>query len=135
MIQYTSDVTGITADQLKGFFVDWPNPPSQERHVDILQKSAYSWVAIDDETGQVIGFVNAVSDDVLSAYIPLLEVLPAYKGKGIGTELVKNMMTSLSHLYMIDICCDDDVVPFYKRLDFFQANGMVFRNYDRQSAE
>ena len=35
-----------------------------------------------DDAGRVVGFVTAISDGVLSAYIPLLEVLPEYQGAG-----------------------------------------------------
>ena len=41
-------------------------------------------IAIDENTNQVVGFVTAISDGVLSAYIPFLEVLPEYKSIGIG---------------------------------------------------
>ena len=87
MISYTDTVAGITPDRLQGFFVGWPNPPSPETHLEILQGSSNFVLAIDDETGNVVGFVSAVSDGVLSAYIPLLEVLPSYQNRGIGTAL------------------------------------------------
>jgi hypothetical protein len=29
--------------------------------------------------------------------------------------------------------CDDDVVPFYDRLGFRRAGGMIVRHYDHQS--
>ena len=37
-------------------------------------------------------------------------------------------------LYMIDHCCDEEVVPIYEPHGFKQSIGMVLRNYDRQSA-
>ena len=36
-------------------------------------------------SAQVVGFVTATSDGVLSAYIPFLEVVPAYRSRGIGS--------------------------------------------------
>ncbi len=66
------------------------------------------------------------------AYIPLLEVLPEYQGQGIGKELVKRMKEELSHYYMIDISCDDNVVPFYEKQGFNKNNSMYIRNYDKQ---
>lgn len=39
----------------------------------------------------------------------------------------------LEHSYMIDVICDEDVVPFYERLGREPARGMGLRNYDRQS--
>jgi ribosomal protein S18 acetylase RimI-like enzyme len=134
VITYTDSVDNITADKLHGFFVGWPNPPSPEKHLEILHSAYKVWLAINTETGNVVGFMNAISDGVLSAFIPLLEVLPEYQGQGIGSELARRMLDSLRHLYTIDLICDADMQPFYARLGMQPYTGMVFRNYDRQSA-
>lgn len=76
----------------------------------------------------------AISDGVLSAYIPLLEVLPDYRGRGIGTRIVTMMLDSLD-LYMVDLVCDDDLVPFYERLGLHRSSAMIRRRYDRQSGD
>ena len=111
----------------------WPNPPSAETHLRMLRGSAYVWLAIDDENGQVVGFVNAVSDGVLAAYIPMLEVLPGYQGRGIGSELMQRMLATLSDLYMVDLLCDEELQPYYVRLGMRRATGMLARNYAAQS--
>ncbi len=90
-------------------------------------------IAVDCNSNQVVGFITAISDGVLSAYIPLLEVLPACKDKGIGRELVHRMVKELDNIYMIDLCCDDDLVPYYDKLGMMQTNGMILRNYNMQS--
>ena len=64
----------------------------------------------------MVGFVTAISDGVLSAYVPLLEVLPDYQGRGIGSELICRMLARLNDLYMVDLVCDAELVPFYERL-------------------
>jgi ribosomal protein S18 acetylase RimI-like enzyme len=134
MIRYIDSLEGITADRLAGGFFDgWPNPPSAETHLRMLRGSDHVWLAIDDESGAVVGFINAVSDGVLAAYIPLLEVLPDYQGRGIGSELTRRMLATLSHLYMVDVLCDEDVQPFYERLGMRRATGMFARNYAAQS--
>lgn len=134
MIRYLDNVAGISAEQLTGgFWVGWPNPPSAETHLRLLKKSYAIVIAIDDETGQVVGFINAVSDGVLSAYIPLLEVLPSYQLRGIGAELTKRMLDQLSHLYMIDLLCDEDKQPFYAKYGMLPTTGMLVRNYENQA--
>lgn len=133
MIIYRESADGIRPDQLRGFFVGWPDPPSPETHLRILQGSAHVVLALDDATYNVVGFVTAISDGVSCAYIPHLEVLPEYQGGGIGTELMRRMLHRLRHLYMIDLLCDPDVQPFYERLGRSRAQGMLIRNYDRQS--
>lgn len=130
---YKNELDGISSDMLKGFFVDWPNPPNPETHLKLLKNSSKVISAMDHKSNQVVGFITAISDGVLSAYIPLLEVLPAYKNKGIGKELVNLMLKELDDIYMIDLSCDDDLVPYYDKLCMMRTNGMVLRNYNRQS--
>jgi ribosomal protein S18 acetylase RimI-like enzyme len=89
MIVYTDTATAVEAKHLAGFFVGWGNPPDQETHLRILHGSYKVWLALESDSGQVVGFINAISDGVLAAYIPLLEVLPAYQNQGIGKELLQ----------------------------------------------
>ncbi len=133
MIMYTTSPAGVSADQLHGFFVGWPNPPSHQAHLRILQSSAHVVLALDDATNNVVGFITAISDDVSCAYIPHLEVLPVYQAQGIGSELMRRMLDQLRTLYMIDLLCDADVQPFYERLGMRRAQGMLIRNYERQN--
>jgi ribosomal protein S18 acetylase RimI-like enzyme len=130
---YKNSLEGISSNMLNGFFVDWPSPPNSQTHLRLLEKSSKIVLAIDDNTNEVIGFITAISDGVLSAYIPLLEVLPQYKNKGIGKELVRRMLKELNNIYMIDLCCDDDLVPYYEKFGMTKTNGMVYRNYKMQS--
>ena len=133
MIRYTESPEDIEPQDLDGFFVGWPNPPSAETHLRLLNGSDHVVLAIDETAGRVVGFITAISDGVLSAYIPHLEVLPEYQGQGIGSELVRRLLARLRDLYMIDLLCDADVQPFYERLGLRRALGMAVRNYDRQS--
>jgi ribosomal protein S18 acetylase RimI-like enzyme len=133
VISFTSSVENITADQLHGFFVGWPNPPSPQTHLALLQNSAHVVLALDDETGHVVGFVAAISDGVLTAYISLLEVLPAYQGQGISQELMRRVLEELGRLYAVDLVCDPELEPFYARLGMRRAVAMMIRNYERQS--
>ncbi|MFJ7916342.1 MULTISPECIES: GNAT family N-acetyltransferase [unclassified Lysinibacillus] len=130
---YQNSLDGISSEMLNGFFVDWPNPPNPQTHLKLLTNSSKIVIALDNHTNQVVGFITAISDGVLSAYIPFLEVLPEYKNKGIGKELVKQMLKELEDIYMIDLCCDDDLVPYYEKLGMLKSNGMLVRNYEMQS--
>ena len=133
MIVYTDSLDGITAEKLHGFFAGWPHPPAPETHLTVLSRSSAVVLAVDDSTGQVVGFITAISDGVLAASIPLLEVLPAYRGQGIGSELVRRMLDKLRRLYAIDLMCDAELQPFYARFGMRPYTGMIVRNYDRQS--
>jgi predicted N-acetyltransferase YhbS len=132
-IVYSSRHTDIGPGHLEGFFVGWPNPPDAATHLRLLQGSDAVVLARDEETGNVVGFITAITDKVLAAYIPHLEVLPDYQGQGIGAELARRMLEHLRDFYMIDLMCDPELQPYYERFGFLRAHGMVFRNYGNQS--
>ncbi len=87
------------------------------------------------EGSTVVGFVNALSDGMLSAYIPLLQVIPSRRGQGIGSELIRQLLVDVGQLYTIDVMCDEDVVSFCERLGFSPAGGVIRRNYHWRQAE
>lgn len=132
-VSYTDRLENISAEKLEGFFAGWPNPPSAERHLELLKNSAEIVLAIDDKTGRIVGFITAITDKILCAYIPFLEVLPEYQGLGIGLELTRRMMGKLSKFYMVDLLCDRELEPFYARAGMKPAHAMMLRNYERQS--
>lgn len=124
---------GIAPTALNGFFEGWPNPPTPQTLRRILAGSYR--IALAVEGGQVIGFVHAISDSVLCAYIPLLEVRAGWRGQGIASQLMESLFAQLDGLYMIDTACDDDLVPFYERFGMMRGNAMVRRDYARQTGQ
>ena len=94
--------------------------------MEILRGSDLLVLALS-EKGRVVGFITAITDGVSCAYIPHLEMLPEWQGKGIGTELVRRMMAKLETIRAIDLICDEDVRGFYERLGFKASRGMIIR--------
>jgi len=134
-VVYTTDVSGVTTTELEGFFVDWPSRPSPERHLEVLHGSDYVVLAREGERGRVVGFITAISDGVLSAFIPLLEVLPEYQGCGIGSELVRRMLSQLQDFYMVDLVCDPELESFYARFELMLLTSMGMRRRHLLAAE
>ncbi|HVK39935.1 MAG TPA: GNAT family N-acetyltransferase [Candidatus Kapabacteria bacterium] len=130
-IRYTTSLDGIEPEMLDGFFEGWPSPPSPATHLAVLRGSHRCVLALDGD--RVVGFITAVSDTVLTAFIPLLEVLPEHRGNGIGGELVRRMLAVLDDLYSIDLVCDESLVGFYATLGLTPGRAMMRRNYSRQS--
>ena len=127
-IRYTDSLDGITPAMLDGFFDGWVKRPSPQAHLRILQNSYLVILGIDDHSGQVVGFINAISDGVLSAYIPLLEVRGDFRSRGIGTELTRRMLAKLKDFYMVDVLGDPKMQGFYERCGMTPAAGMMIRN-------
>jgi ribosomal protein S18 acetylase RimI-like enzyme len=132
---YKASIDNITTEMLEGFFVGWINPPNPEIHLKLLKNSDKFVIAIDDRTNKVVGFVTAISDGVLSAYIPFLEVLPEYQNKGIGKELVYRILKELEDIYMIDLICDKNLQPYYEDFGMIKSTGMIIRNHKKQSGK
>ena len=128
-----SDLSRVSPSDLQGFFDGWPNPPSPEAHHRLLASSSHFVVAQEVGSTQVVGYITALSDGVLSAYIPHLEVLESHRGRGLGSALVQSMLELLGDIYMIDLMCDADIQPFYEKLGLTRSVGMIRRNYSSQS--
>lgn len=134
MIEYTTSLEGITPDQLRGpFFSGWPNPPDPATHLRILRGSDFLVLAVHEPDRRVVGFVTALTDGVLSAFIPLLEVVPDYRGRGIGSDLVRKLLDAIGDLYAVDAVADREVQPFYEHLGLLPATAVSLRRYELQS--
>lgn len=129
MIEYKNNLDDISTDELEGFFVGWRSPLTKEEHMKILENSQYKILAIDTDAKRVVGFINSLSDKVNFAFIPMLEVLPEYQERGIGTELMNRMLEELKDIQCIDLTCDKDMQPYYERFNMIKSHGMVIRKY------
>lgn len=135
LITFTDSLDGISSCDLRGFFVGWPDPPSPEKHLRMLLGSDHVVLAVDGETGVVVGFINGLSDGAACAFIPLLEVLPAYQGRGIGSELMRRMLVRLESMAAVDLMCDPGLQPFYSRFGMKPLTGMAIRRPSRAEAD
>jgi ribosomal protein S18 acetylase RimI-like enzyme len=136
VIEYFDDPSSITAEQLLGgFFEGWPSVPSPTLHLAHLRGAELAVVAVDTETNRVVGLVTALGDGALTAFIPMLEVLPEYRSRGIGSELMRRALTRLAGRYSIDLVCDDAVVGFYDRLGGRAGTAVMWRNRDAIAAD
>lgn len=128
MIRFETRAGMVSPAQATGFFVGWPSPPTSEQLVAVMDGSYRRVWALDGNS--VVGYINAISDGVLNAYLPWLEVLPTYQGQGIGRELVRRVLTELDSLYAIDLCCDPALIPYYEKLGFTALAGAGIRHYE-----
>jgi ribosomal protein S18 acetylase RimI-like enzyme len=130
VIAYETTLEGVREGDLVGFFVGWPTPRSPTKHLRLLHGSDFVVFAREAESERIVGFVTAVGDGVLSAFIPLLEVLPGYQGRGIGSDLVRRMLALFEGSYMIDLLCDDELVALYERFGMSRRVARALRNRD-----
>lgn len=128
-IEYRTSAAGLRWEHLDGFFVGWPVRPSAATLLGHLHRSYRCVVAVDTTSNdRVVGFATAISDGLLAASIPLVEVLPGWRERGIGTELLEILLESLSHLHQVDLACEPELIGFYERLGFTAGTAMLRRN-------
>ena len=133
MITYSTNKSDLSELELSNFFEGWPKKPSDDILRRSIENATYMVLAIDSEKKQLAGYITALSDGVLSAYIPFLEVERGYREQGIGHTLVEKMVQQLGHLYMIDLVCDKEIAGFYEEAGFESWHAMIRRNYANQS--
>ena len=75
MIEYRTSTAGLRPEQLQGFFAGWPHPPTAEMHLRLLDGSTEVVLAVENDSSEVVGLVNALSDGVLAdsafAWLPI----------------------------------------------------------------
>lgn len=131
-IQYSTNKDDIKKLTLEGFFEGWPNKPNQDVLRMSIENAGYVVLAIDTEKNILVGYITAITDNILSAYIPFLEVKKIYQKQGIGHTLVTKLLAQLNHLYMIDLVCDKELADFYSEAGFESWHAMIKRNYANQ---
>lgn len=128
VIRYQSSLDGIAANHLEGFCEGWACRVPGRVLLRALDASSFVSLAVEEETGLVIGVGYAISDGVLFAYVPMLEVRKGYRGKGIGTRLMLLLLEQCQQLYGADLLCDASLQPFYARVGMKGVSGACVRN-------
>jgi GNAT superfamily N-acetyltransferase len=126
VITYRLDASGIERQDLAPFFEGWPTPPSLDRRLAAVRGADHVAIAFDGD--RLVGFATALSDGALMAYLSLLEVIASHRRRGVGTGLVRALEREIGDLYGLDLCCDEELVPFYERQGFSRVAGMVRRS-------
>ena len=83
-----------------------------------ISNSTYAVSAYSN--GKMVGFARAVSDKVMYATVYDVMVLPEYKNKGIGSELVANITEQCKKagVFSVHLFAADGTEPFYNQHDF-----------------
>jgi len=108
MIIYTDTLDQVTPEKLQGFFGGWPNPPAPRMHYALLKSSDEVVLAVDEDTGDVVGFITAITRTQLTPYVPLMEVLPAYQKHEIARSLAQRLLGKVGRLHAMDLMCDPE---------------------------
>lgn len=76
---------------------------------------------------RMIGFARAISDGVTNGYISTVVVDEAYRGKGIGKELIRKIVEGRGGVRWV-LHARPEVFGFYEKLDFIRAPDILWRD-------
>jgi GNAT superfamily N-acetyltransferase len=85
-------------------------------------------VARDVESSVLCGYVIALSDGVACAYITALEVRQEFRGRGIGTALLKQIVERLD-VFGVYLSCVPAMASFYQAAGFAPGFSMSLRKH------
>ena len=122
-----SDFSATTDEaDLEGLLCHWDFVPPAGTLRSMLQGSSIAIVARVPGSSRVLGYVTALTDQVVCGYISALEVRPEYRHQGIGTALLVQVAGRLN-VHGIYLSCAEAMVPFYEAAGFKQVVGMSKR--------
>jgi ribosomal protein S18 acetylase RimI-like enzyme len=131
MIVYRADHSAIDLRQLGALFITagwgW-RAEDPAKLAALVEGSRFVASAHDDAREEhMVGFARAISDGVTNAYVSTVAVLPDYRGKGIGAELVRRLLAGRDGIRFV-LHAAPGVQDFYRKLGFEDAPDMLRRD-------
>lgn len=116
-IQYRT-TRNFSEDELKDLFlsVNWSSGHYPEKLVIAMQNSSTVYTAWHED--RLIGLINVLDDNIMTAYIHYLLIHPEFQGKGIGKSLVNYVKNKYKDYLRIVLIAYEKETPFYKNLGF-----------------
>ncbi|HEV3081134.1 MAG TPA: GNAT family N-acetyltransferase [Gemmataceae bacterium] len=120
--------------------VGWAKYTNLQVAPDALQNTLYSVLAMEGD--QAVGMARLVGDGALAFYVQDVMVLPAYQRKGIGTALMKAVMSYFQRATprqsSIGLFTGRNLAAFYEQLGFEGTEtslyGMYLKKWDAPPA-
>lgn len=138
MIQYSDDGSALDPAELAGLFergAGWRMPRALDAWRDLVANTPLLLVA--REEGRLIGFARLLTDFVRYANLYDVVVAPEFRGRGVGTELVRRL---IDHPRVARVrtfwLASADSFSFYERFGFCRdgaGHGMFLVRGDRDA--
>lgn len=99
--------------------VEWSSGHYPDKLVIAMQNSSTVYTAWSDD--QLVGLINVLDDNIMTAYVHYLLINPQFQGNGIGKNLVDYMKNKYKDYLRIVLIAYDDETPFYEHVGFTKA--------------
>jgi len=112
----------------------WKDSCDSSRIKSLIVGSFAFAVVVDKDSGKAIGMGRIISDGVSDAYIQDLVLLPAYRGQGIGEQLVKTLLNHClsKGILWIGLIAEPDQDKFYSSLGFKSMKNYIPMKYQTE---
>ena len=112
------DPARVDVDAVHAFLTEayWSEGRSRET-MEHLVRGAQRVVGLYHDGAQ-IGFCRALSDDASIAYLADVYVLPEHRGRGLGDELVREMVDNGPYAHLRWLLQTRDAHGLYRRIGF-----------------
>lgn len=134
-LQLDDDKGRIDRDEVHRFMSEvsyWAKGRARETQDHLIDVAARV-VGLYDGDRQ-IGFCRATSDGVSIAYLADVYVLPEYRGRGLGEELVREMVENGPLVNVRWILHTEDAHPLYRKFGFEEPNYKVLERRPTRNA-
>jgi GNAT superfamily N-acetyltransferase len=99
----------------------WPNRTSEQMAAALNHGPAVgAW-----HGDQLVGFVRAVTDGVLRAYLEDVLVAESHRSVGTGRALVATILDLLQPIPVVTLFCETDLVGYYEAAGFHPTKQVV----------
>ena len=129
------DKSRIDRDEVHRFLSEeayWAKGRPRETQDHLIDVAARVVGLYDGE--RQIGFCRATSDGVSIAYLADVYVLPGYRGRGLGEELVREMIERGPLDGVRWMLHTEDAHPLYRKLGFEEPNYNVMERRSTRNA-
>jgi GNAT superfamily N-acetyltransferase len=108
--------------------VGWTRPASEEALAEVL-KAGPAVGAWDGD--KLVGFVRALSDGHLVAYVEDVMVHEGYRRSGVGRQLMVRLLEEIGNVAKVNLFCEPPVTGFYEGNGFRQTSYVLMQREKR----
>jgi predicted GNAT family N-acyltransferase len=105
----------------------WAKERTIEDVREMLLHTDFIFGFISPDNGELVAFARVLSDWTYFALIFDVIVAPEYRYKGFGDQVIETVKKHpiVAQVQNIELCCLDDMKPFYKRHGFSEGTGRM----------